>query len=238
MRFKGDFHVHTCLSPCADITMVPNEMAKKFAYYGIDWVGITDHNTCGNVRVSEKVFSKYGIKVLAGIEVQSIEEVHVLAYFRSVDIAEQFSDIIANHLPKTRNDPEHFGYQLFVDEEDHFIGMEDKFLSASTDLNLDELFKFVKQFDGIFVYAHVDRTFGVLKQLGFIPEYPSYDAVEAIGRMENIKPILKSSDAHFLDQIGSAKVEIEAKKRGFEEFRMALKRGQVFIIEDNSRSCS
>ena len=23
MMFESDFHIHTCLSPCADITMVP-----------------------------------------------------------------------------------------------------------------------------------------------------------------------------------------------------------------------
>ncbi len=232
----GDFHVHTCLSPCADITMVPNEMAKRFSNHGIEWVGITDHNTCGNVKVFERVFSKYGIKVLPGIEIQSAEEVHVLGYFESVERAEDFSRIIYSHLPDIKNDPERFGYQLFVDEEDHFKGMEERILASSTDLNLDELFEIIKAFNGIFVYAHVDRAFGVLKQLGFIPDNPPYDALEAIGKIKSDKTVLKSSDAHSLDQIGTSMVKVMADKKTFEEFKLALERRLIFTDEDNSRS--
>ncbi len=238
MRFKGDFHVHTCLSPCADVTMVPNEMAKRFVRCGVDWVGITDHNSCGNVRVFENVFSRYGIKILPGIEIQSVEEVHVLGYFSSVEVAEEFSKVIHLHLPETKNDPEVFGYQLLVDEEDHFIGMEEKMLSGSVNLNLKEIFELIKKFRGLFVYAHVDRAFGVLNQLGFIPKVPAYDAIEYFGKAENLEcTIFKSSDAHYLHQINSPKVEIEASKRDFKEFRMAIERRQVFPIENDRRSC-
>ncbi|BBJ27953.1 PHP domain-containing protein [Athalassotoga saccharophila] len=234
----GDFHVHTCLSPCADITMVPNEMAKRFFHHGIEWVGIKDHNTCGNLKVFEKVFSKYGIKILPGIEIQSIEEVHVLGYFESVEVSQEFSKIIYSHLPDIKNDPEHFGYQLFVNEEDHFTGMEDRILASSTDLHLDELFKLIKAFNGLFVYAHVERTFGVLKQLGFIPDNPPYDALEAVGKIKSDKTVLKSSDAHSLDQIGTSTVKVGVDHRTFEEFKLALERRLVFTDEDNSRSYS
>jgi len=237
MKFKGDFHVHTCLSPCADVTMVPNEMARRFSECGVDWVGITDHNSCGNVRVFENVFSRYGIKVLPGIEIQSVEEVHVLAYFPSVAIAEEFSKIIKSHLPNVKNDPEVLGYQLLVDETDHFIGMEEKILSVSVNLNLNEIFELVRKFHGLFIYAHVDRAFGVLKQLGFIPKEPAFDAIECIGKTENFEcTIFKSSDAHHLDQINSPKVEIDAQKRDFDGFKIAVEKGQVFPIENDRRS--
>lgn len=239
MRFKGDFHVHTCLSPCADVTMVPNEMAKRFSSCGVDWVGITDHNSCGNVKVFEKVFSKYGIKILAGIEIQSTEEVHVLGYFPSIESAEKFSELIRSHLPNIQNDPERFGYQLLVDEEDHFVGMEEKILSVSVDLDLNEVFELVRKFNGLFVYAHVNRAFGVLNQLGFIPETPPFDAIESIGDMNyGNRAVFKSSDAHFLDQINSPKTEIETDKRDFDGFKMAIEKRQVFPIENDSRSSS
>ncbi len=227
MKFKGDFHIHTCLSPCADLTMVPNELAKKLVSCEIDWVAITDHNSCGNVRVFEKVLSKYGINALAGIEIQTLEEVHVLSYFPSVDIAESFSEIVSTHLPDKKNDPELFGYQLFVDENDHFTGMEDKILSMSIDLNITDLWKVVKSFNGLFIYAHVDRSFGIIKQLGFIPDYPPFDAVESIGDVESDKTIFKSSDAHSLDQIKAPKVEIETLKRDFEHLKLAIERKEV-----------
>ncbi len=237
MRFKGDFHVHTCLSPCADITMIPNEMAKRFVKAGVDWVGITDHNSCGNLRVFENVFLNYGMQVLPGIEIQSAEEVHVLGYFPSIEAAEEFSKIVRLHLPDIQNDPETLGYQLLVDETDHFIGMEEKILSASVDLDLKKIFELIRKFRGLFVYAHVDRAFGVLNQLGFIPQEPAFDAIECIGKMEDLGcTVFRSSDAHHLDQIISPKVEIEAPRRDFEGFRRAVEKRQVFPIESDHRS--
>jgi|UniRef100_A0A7V3RF68 PHP family Zn ribbon phosphoesterase len=230
MRFKGDFHIHTCLSPCADITMVPNEVAKKLVLYGVNWVSITDHNSCKNVRVFEKVLSKYGIKVVPGIESQSVEEVHVLSYFPSIGKAESFSDVLNTHLPNIKNDPELFGYQLLVDEEDHYIGIEEKVLSSSTDLNLFELWKLVKNFDGLFIYAHIERAFGVVKQLGFIPAVPQFDAIESKADIEIDKVIFNSSDAHSLDQLTGPKVEIEALERDFNGFSTAIERKEVWKI--------
>lgn len=230
MIFTGDFHVHTCLSPCADLTMVPNMLATRFEKAEVEWIAITDHNSCGNVRVFDKVMRGRGIKVLPGIEVQTIEEVHVLVYLKSVEVAEKFSDEIKAHLPGVENDPERFGYQLFVDENDNFVGMENAMLSASTNLTLEKLWFMVKRYEGLFVYAHVDRKFGVMKQLGFIPTFPHFDAIESVGNVYTDCAILKSSDAHFPSQIEKPKVKIKANSRTFEEFKNALVRKEVWII--------
>ncbi len=230
MRFKGDFHIHTCLSPCADITMVPNAVARELERTGVEWVAITDHNSCGNVKVFDKVLGNHGIKVIAGAEIQTVEEVHVLAYFETIDIAEEFSEDVSKHLPGGENDPEEFGYQLYVDENDEFTGMEDSLLAASTDLTLEALWKIVKGYGGLFVYSHVDRAFGIVKQLGFIPEEPRFDAVEVLGGAKVDCAVLKSSDAHFLSQFNGPKVEIESKSRTFEGFRRALAAKEVWTI--------
>ncbi len=230
MIFTGDFHVHTCLSPCADLTMVPNALAMRFEKTRVEWVAITDHNSCGNVEVFDKVMRDHGIRVLPGIEVQTVEEVHVLVYLRSIGTAEKFSEEIRMHLPKAENDPERFGYQLFVDENDNFLGMEDAMLSASTNLTLEELWLMVKRYEGLFVYAHVDRKFGVMKQLGFIPTFPAFDAIESVGNVYADCAILKSSDAHFLSQIEGPKVKIKANSRTFDEFKNALIRREVWAV--------
>ena len=230
MTFNGDFHVHTCLSPCADLAMVPNVLAARFEKAGVEWIAVTDHNSCRNVRVFDKVMKAHGIKILAGIEVQTVEEVHVLIYLKSVEVAERFSDEIKEHLPNVENDPERFGYQLLVDENDNFIGMENAMLSASTNLTLDELWLMAKRYDGLFVYAHVDRRFGVMKQLGFIPNSPSFDAVEASGTVHIDCTVLKSSDAHFLSQVERPRVKIKVNSRTFEEFRDALIKREVWDI--------
>ncbi len=228
MIFKGDFHIHTCLSPCADITMVPGTVASALEKVGTEWVAITDHNSCGNVKVFEKVLNLRGIKVMPGIEVQTIEEVHVLVYLKSAKVAMDFSNEIREHLPDIENDPERFGYQLFVNKNDEFIGMENVMLSASTDLTINDLWHMVKRYNGLFVYAHVDRMFGVVKQLGFIPDNPPFDAVEAIGNVNVNSTILRSSDAHSLSQIEKAKMRVKADSRTFDEFRKALMRKDMW----------
>lgn len=40
----GDFHVHTLLSPCAEIEMTPHHIVMQAAEYGIQLLAVTDHN--------------------------------------------------------------------------------------------------------------------------------------------------------------------------------------------------
>ncbi len=233
MRFKGDFHIHSCLSPCAHIAMTPHEIAKALKSAGVEWTSITDHNSCGNVEVFEKVLAAYDISLIPGVEVETKEEVHVLVYLRDVQTAQAFSRELEEYLPPVANDPEKFGYQLFVNEKDEFVAMEDKMLAMATTLSIDELWEMTNRYEGLFVYAHIFRKFGIMTQLGFLPDNPSYDALECSNPPEELKrktAFLKASDAHFLNQIIKAQVEIEAEKRDFENFKRALKRKEVKIL--------
>ncbi len=233
MIFKGDFHIHSCLSPCAHITMTPHEIAQALKRVGVQWVAITDHNSCGNVEVFEKVLSTYDISLVPGVEVETREEVHVLVYLRDVKTAKSFSRELEGYLPSITNDPEKFGYQLLVNEKDEFVAMEEKMLGMATTLSLEELREMADKYEGIFVYAHLFRKFGVVTQLGFLPDFPSYDALECANPPRELTEkaaILTSSDAHFLDQIVRAQVAIEAEERNFESFREALKRKEVKIL--------
>ncbi len=232
MMLKADFHVHSCLSPCADLTMTPNEIGKRLKSAQIDWVAITDHNSCGNVSIFEKVLEKYEISLLPGIEVQTKEEVHVLIYLKDIKTAQFFSEEIGEHLPKMKNDPERFGYQLLVNEDDKFIGMEDKLLSASVDLSINELWNLSRKYGALFVYAHPDRRFGIIRQLGFIPEEPPFDAIETFdnAEMKMEKAVLKSSDAHFLSQIEKPTMKIKVDAPTFEEFKNALFTKAVWML--------
>ena len=44
----GDFHVHTLLSPCAEIEMTPHHIVMQAAEYGIQLLAVTDHNASAN----------------------------------------------------------------------------------------------------------------------------------------------------------------------------------------------
>ena len=80
-EFKADMHIHTCLSPCADLEMSPRNIIKEAKKKGLDIIGICDHNSAENFPAVEKSANKEGIKVIGGIEITSREEVHVLALF-------------------------------------------------------------------------------------------------------------------------------------------------------------
>ena len=47
-RFSYDFHIHSCLSPCADNDMTPGNIAGMASLAELRIVALTDHNTCRN----------------------------------------------------------------------------------------------------------------------------------------------------------------------------------------------
>ena len=48
----ADFHIHTLLSPCAEIEMTPHHIVLRAAQYGVDAVAITDHNASANAAAA------------------------------------------------------------------------------------------------------------------------------------------------------------------------------------------
>ncbi|MGC9322128.1 MAG: PHP domain-containing protein [Kosmotogaceae bacterium] len=227
MSFLCDFHIHSCLSPCADITMTPHEIASVCVSKGIDWISITDHNSAGNVRAFSKVLSRAGVSFIPGIEVHTVEDVHVLAYFPEVSLAEAYSDWIRKErLAHISVDPEISGYQLFVDDNDSFTGMEEIWLGQPTTLGISETLETVRDNGGVSVMAHIDRKMGLITQLGVIPEEYREVPMEISFRrtlFEGIESrnILHSSDAHSLNVIAPT-VSLSVNTRSFEEFRSAI----------------
>jgi len=47
--YRADLHIHTCLSPCADLDMLPQAILQAAARQGLDVIGICDHNAAANV---------------------------------------------------------------------------------------------------------------------------------------------------------------------------------------------
>ena len=79
--FKADLHIHTCLSPCADLTMSPKRIVDRARVKMLDIIGICDHNSTENVEATQRSASKEKITVLAGMEITTSEEVHLIAFF-------------------------------------------------------------------------------------------------------------------------------------------------------------
>jgi len=241
-EFKGDLHVHTCLSPCGSNEMLPTTIVKEAKKRNLDLIGICDHNSVENVEAVKKAGEKEAMAVIGGVEITSREEVHILGLFDNDEALQDIKRMIEQNLPG-ENDEKAFGEQLIVDETDRITGSEGKLLIGATELSIQEVVDAIRDLGGLAVASHIDReSFGILGQLGFIPSGLRLDALElsasAVGTRERFyqeydMPFVTSSDAHYLDDIGRSCTTFFMKKISVEEIRKALqgKDGRRVVIE-------
>ncbi|HNV06807.1 MAG TPA: PHP domain-containing protein [Petrotogaceae bacterium] len=235
--FNASFHNHSVLSPCADITMTPEVYAQKLTYAGIDWIALTDHNSCRNVRIFERLLSEHGIQVLPGIEVQTKEEIHILFYFSSFKELEEFSMYIEERVIIKDYDPEKLGYQIELNEEGEFNNiLSYPYLGSACDLSLEDAVRAARKYDSLCVPAHIFRSFGLITQLGIPPEI-EFDGVEVKNPREyetakklGFSRFLFGMDAHTPDELEGIACTVETEKRDFEHLKTALYKGKVFPL--------
>ncbi|MBN1755971.1 PHP domain-containing protein, partial [bacterium] len=212
-KFKMDLHLHTCLSPCGDIAMLPSRIVRKAQELGLDAIAISDHNSAENVNAAQMAGDEIGITVIGGMEITSREEVHILTLFPDYKKLMEMQHIVYQHLPG-ENDPDAFGDQIVVDSNDQVIDLNFRLLIGATELSVEEIVDRTHALNGLVIASHVDRErFGIIGQLGFIPPGLELDALEISPRsaleMEtlvfapgNQYPLVTFSDAHYLEDIG------------------------------------
>ena len=98
-RFQADLHIHTLLSPCGEMEMIPSLIIEAAARAGLDIIGIADHNSCENAGAVMEASSGTSVKVLPGLEVQSMEGVHLLCLFDTIDQATKMQASVYGALP-------------------------------------------------------------------------------------------------------------------------------------------
>ena len=235
-RYYYDFHIHSCLSPCADNDMTPNNIAGMALLAGLDIAALTDHNTCKNCPAYFAAAEKNGVVPIAGMELTTAEEIHVLFLFERLEDAMAFDAYVYERRMKVKNNVKIFGDQLILDEKDEVIGIDDFFLPAATSVMLDETPALADRFGGVAYPAHVDREAnGVLAILGTFPDLPGFLNAEFyhaekreayIGRYPALgkKRTLVSSDAHNLWSIRdkSAYLELDDAPGSDDEVRAAV----------------
>jgi 3',5'-nucleoside bisphosphate phosphatase len=178
-KFRADLHVHTVLSPCAEVEMIPPLIVQAALEKNIDLIAITDHNASANVGAVQKAAQGTNLTVLPGMEVQSREEVHLLTLFETLDSLETWQSEVHRSLPDLPNQPEFFGEQFVVDETGEFLRNEPRLLLTSTGFSIDEIFERVKALGGIVIPAHVNRfSYGLFPTLGLISENWNLVALE------------------------------------------------------------
>ena len=211
--FAVDLHIHSCLSPCGDIDMTPNNIVNMSLLKGLDAIGIADHNSAKNLPGIEKLAKEAGLTLVPGIEVNTKEEIHVLAYFQKVEDALFVGDKLYEKLPDIKNNEKLFGEQLVLNEFDEETGRIEKLLINAVDISIEELRYMVKRLNGVIVPAHIDRrSFSIISNIGFIPDELNIKTVEhsssyvkgqnpLVDMISSGYRIIRSSDAHYLHQI-------------------------------------
>lgn len=233
--FRADLHIHTVLSPCADLEMTPRRIIREAVKAGLDIIGITDHNSSLNAEVLRQLGNENGILVLMGAEVTTREEVHCLTFFEDTEMRKRFQQYLDENSLHIPNPDGHFGYQPVVDADENILEMIPYFLPVALKKGIDEISRKVIELGGIFIPAHVTRNMnGLFAQLGFIPSGLYFDA---LGITEKTKAadirkkydladsitLVRNSDAHYPEQIGASYSVFEMEEASFEEIKLALK---------------
>ena len=206
---KYDLHLHSCLSPCGDMDMTPCNIAGMAHLNEIGLLALTDHNAVDNCPAFFAACGEYGIVPVAGMELTTAEDIHLLCVFETLEAAMSFGKEIRPHRMRIKNRVDVFGEQPILNERDEKIGEEPFFLPAATDLDLCAAAELVASYDGICWPAHIDRdSNGLLAVLGSFPPEPVFriaELREAKNRdLAEGRAIILSSDAHRLWEIGDA----------------------------------
>jgi len=202
--------------------MTPWNMVGMAKIKGLDVIAITDHNTALNAEDAMAAGREYGVEVIPGMEITSREEVHMLAYFYTLEDALAAGEEVYAHLPAISNQPLLFGNQIIMRDGDTPSGTLDKLLINATDLSVDEVCQLVRSHNGIPLPAHINRgsngMIGALGLMPFLPEYPVvevYKGVECPAYATKGRFLLHSSDAHRLEdiqeQVFELPVEVSAR---------------------------
>lgn len=206
--------------------MSPRAIVAAARASGVDLLSVTDHNTAGMVLEVAQEARAAGLSFLPGIELETREEVHLLAYFDDVATCRDFAAEIYALLPDRPNDPRSFGDQVVVDADETIVYVEPKLLLSALRLSLEEAAARIAALGGLAVPAHVDRSpYGLVMQLGFVPEGLRFPLVEVDGasRPSECGPgvVLWSSDAHTPEEIGSRVTAFRMNDATVDEMRRA-----------------
>ena len=191
--------------------MSPVAIVQQAKAVGLDAIALSDHNCAFNLPSFAKICEREGMPCLFGMEVTSVEEAHVLCLFDSLDAALELGDKVYESLPPIPNQPDRFGDQPIIDENEEILGFAEKFLISASGYDISSLLGLVHSLGGLFVPAHIDRqVYGIVAQLGFLPD-EDFDAVELTAYGDPALalnyPIVRNSDSHQLNTLGTAFTE-------------------------------
>jgi PHP family Zn ribbon phosphoesterase len=168
--FLADLHIHTVLSACAEVEMLPELIVERARELGLDIIAVTDHNSAENAAAVVNAAAETGITVLPGMELQTREEAHLVCLFDTLEQVARWQEEVYDHLPPLKNDEDAFGMQVVLDADGEIAGTNERLLLASTSFSVEQVVQRVHELSGLCIPAHVDRpAYSIIANLGFIP---------------------------------------------------------------------
>ena len=223
MKLFYDLHIHSCLSPCGDMDMTPNNLVNMAKLLGLDVIALTDHNTSRNCAAAMAVGREIGLTVIPGMELTTAEDIHAVCLFPTLEKAMAWDEYVDSHRIKIRNRPDIYGRQVIMNENDEEVGELEHLLLPATEIPIISAYKTVKTFGGVCFPAHIDRdSLSVLSVLGEIDpacgfktaELADKTKLEQLGKLHPILDtmhIITDSDAHYLENMRDAENFLEAE---------------------------
>jgi 3',5'-nucleoside bisphosphate phosphatase len=212
--------------------MSPKNIVRKAREVGLNIIAITDHNMVENAAYAYEIAKSSETFVLIGMELQTVEEIHLLAIFDNIDTGMAFQAKIYDLLPSVKNDAAYFGDQVVVDQNDEIVRFEEKLLLNSAQISIEDAVSWIAAHGGLAIPSHVDsQMFSLISQLGYVPENIPFDALEVRNAncINEIIPLAPSripfvtfSDAHYVDDIGKRRMYMELDRPNCSEIKKAL----------------
>ena len=132
------------------------------------------------------------------------------------------------------NNEKIFGKQQLYNADDEVIGTIPNLLINATDISFDDVFDLTKDYHGIMIPAHIDKTANsLLANLGFIPPDSRFTCAEIkdMSKYHELKKqhpylehchIISDSDAHYLEHINEPHYTLSVKSRNPKDILSAL----------------
>ncbi len=211
--FTADLHIHSVLSPCAEMEMFPEFIVERAQELGLEIITVTDHNSCENAAAMINAAAVADIVVLPGMEIQTREEVHMVCLFDTLEQAMRWQDIVYDSLPALENKEDVFGVQVMLDADGDIAGYNERLLLTSSSFSVNQVVQQVRDLEGLCLPAHVDRpAYSIVANLGFVPPELDIPGVEishlvtpqeARTRFPQLArySLIASSDAHRLSDM-------------------------------------
>ena len=209
-KYYYDLHIHSCLSPCADDDNTPNNIAGMATLCGLNIVALTDHNSAKNCPAFFTACKRYGLIPIAGMELTTSEDIHIICLFEDIEDALKFDKWLDDYRIPIKNRVDIYGEQMVLDGEDNLLEVVDNLLSNATTVSVDDVPKAVSAHNGICYPAHIDRQAnGIIATLGVLPEIKGMSPCVEFNSSKNVeeykqkygldgKKIIVSSDTHYL----------------------------------------